>query len=205
MSQWESACRWCCAATFDSVCNLDVTSWHASPIATKCGSLDNSQAPSGGFLPTIAGVTDLSDGLGGTDASRVATLVAGNVFGSAACTLSNAQWTGGTLTGKFVFFQPFMLSEAKGKNQDNASADTWIHNFVSTALRDLSASSKQPVTGENRNSMGMDKYKFRGNSYDQSAAGSWNEHYFEHQSDMLSQENRDMFDRRADQTARAGR
>ena len=55
--------------------------------------------------------------------------------------------------------------------------------------------SRNPVTGEGRNSLGMDKYKFRGNSYT-SSFGGFPQHVFEHQSDMPSQENRDFFDQR---------
>ena len=185
MSQWESSCRWCCAAKHDNICNLDATNYYSSPFATKCGPLDNSN--SGGTIALLA-----------SSHASIPSLTNSH-FSTATCTLSNAMWTGGDVSGMFVFFQPFQLSEVYGVDQAKTAGTQWIHDFVRTALRDMSGTDKQPVTGEGRNSMGMDKYKYRGNSYDQTTG--WREHYFEHQSDMLSQENRDMFDRRADQAA----
>ena len=73
-----------------------------------------------------------------------------------------------------------------------------VHSWqtpLKTVMTDLAGfQSRNPVTGEGRNSLGMDKYKFRGNSY--TSSGGFPQHAFEHQSDMPSQENRDFFDQR---------
>ena len=91
------------------------------------------------------------------------------------------------------FFEPFALMS--NRPNDPANPFLFIDSFVATAMTDRAgAQSRNPVTGEGRNSLGMDKYKFRGNSY--TSSGGFPQHAFEHQSDMPSQENRDFFDQR---------
>lgn len=163
MSQWESSCRWCCAAKNDKACNLDPTSAVTSPFkAMAC--------------------TNLVDAVG--------SLPSGVQGGS--CNLSSA-------TGSF--FQPFMLADPRGTDKTLSTTTTagdaamYIDDFIKTAMADLAGgTAKNPVTGEGRNSLAMDKYKFRGNQF---TSGSLGQHVFEHQSDLPSQENRDFFDRRA--------
>merc|ERR1712158_37466 len=172
MSQWESSCRWCCAAATDSACNL------ASDAANEWVSPFNSQGCT--KIDTVASLNDLGDN-GNTVKVRGAT-----------CELSNSLFGDGSRR----FFQPFMLADPRGKDRDLATADAvrWIDDFVKAAMTDLSTTQKNPVTGEGRNSLGMDKYKFRGNQF---VSGDLGDHVFEHQSDMPSQENRDFFDQRA--------
>ena len=86
------------------------------------------------------------------------------------------------------FFDPFNL--ASNNALDKNRPYLYIDDFIKTAMTDLAGlESRNPVTGEGRNSLGMDKYKFRGNAYTNS--GGFPIHAFEHQSDMPSQENRD--------------
>ena len=149
MSQWESACRWCCAASSTEACNISGSAT-ANPFNNHCG-VDKSSN------------TDPASSLD-----------------SATCSLSNAA----------PFFLPFNLADNNGDN-----AVLYIDTFIKTAMTDLAgASSRNPVTGEGRNSLAMDKYKFRGNFY--SNQGAFPQHAFEHQSDLPSQENRDFFDQR---------
>merc|ERR1712149_8653 len=114
-------------------------------------------------------------------------------FTGVTCQLSNSKYAGGSYKDKFRFFHPFALADTTL----NYSAPTmWIDDFIKTAMADLMAgNSGNPVTGEGRNSVGMDKYKYRGNSYN-NGGGKFPNHVFEHQSDMPSQENRDFFDAR---------
>merc|ERR1719220_2075990 len=62
---------------------------------------------------------------------------------------------------------------------------------------------KFPAVGEGRNSAGMDKFAGRGNlsrsTIDKATLQNNSElqHFFQHQTDMVSQENRDFFDGRA--------
>merc|ERR1711935_670466 len=108
----------------------------------------------------------------------------------------NAPISGGTYNGRQRFFHPFQLVDAMGTDGLYTTPKMWIDEFVKTAMIDLAgAASGNPVTGEGRNSVGMDKYKFRGNSYS-NGGSDFAEHIFEHQSDMPSQENRDFFDAR---------
>jgi len=147
MSQWESACRWCCAAKNDQACNVSSTDVKANPFKNHCNVNDATAAPS---------------------------------FGSASCSLSNTN----------NFFLPFNLANNNGDNPQ-----LFIDTFIKTAMTDLMSGSRNPVTGEGRNSLAMDKYKYRGNSY-AFVSGKYPDHVFEHQSDMPSQENRDFFDQR---------
>ena len=101
-------------------------------------------------------------------------------MGSISCNTSN----------NAAFFLPFSLADNAG-----GTPVLYIDEFIKTAMTDLMSGSRNPVTGEGRNSLGMDKYKYRGNSY-AFQAGNFPQHVFEHQSDMPSQENRDFFDRR---------
>ena len=97
------------------------------------------------------------------------------------------------LSNNVSFFAPFNL--ALNNPGDPTQPVLYIDNFIKTVMTDLAgAQSRNPVTGEGRNSLGMDKYKFRGNAYTNS--GGFPIHAFEHQSDMPSQENRDFFDQR---------
>jgi len=182
MSQWESSCRWCCAARSDAACNVYApnASLNDNPFATQCGTSSGSGAGA-----TLAGVFT-AGGVGLTNAS----------FSGVTCQLSNTSFSGGAYDGDARFFRPFMLADPKGTAGNFASASMFIDDFVKTAMLDLGgASSGNPVTGEGRNSVGMDKYRYRGNSYT-AQAGNFPDHVFEHQSDMPSQENRDFFDAR---------
>ena len=83
--------------------------------------------------------------------------------------------------------------------------------FQRTPQYDLSAyyqtdatfTAKFPSVGEGRNSAGMDKFAGRGNlsrsTIDKATLNGNSElqHFFQHQTDMVSQENRDFFDGRA--------
>jgi len=177
MSQWESSCRWCCAAKSDSLCNVIGTDLNSNPFATQCT----------GAVST------------GTTANLLLALTAASItpdFTGVTCGLSNAPISGGTYNGRQRFFHPFQLVDAMGTDGLYTTPKMWIDEFVKTAMIDLAgAASGNPVTGEGRNSVGMDKYKFRGNSYT-NGGSDFAEHIFEHQSDMPSQENRDFFDAR---------
>jgi len=174
MSQWESSCRWCCAAKTDRLCNVNGGDLNSNPFATMCSSAESS----------------------GTAATLVAafTTVAINPsFSGVTCNLSNSVFGGGSYNGRFRFFHPFQLADT---TLDYNNPTMWIDDFVKTAMADMQAgNSGNPVTGEGRNSVGMDKYKYRGNSYNHGGS-QFPEHVFEHQSDMPSQENRDFFDAR---------
>jgi len=94
----------------------------------------------------------------------------------------------------------------------------WMQIFQRTPQYDLSTwygtdlefTAKFPATGEGRNSAGMDKYAGRGNKSRQNTA-NWAamknnkelQHFFQQQTDMVSQENRDFFDRRVMDAASA--
>merc|ERR1712176_799490 len=171
MSQWESSCRWCCAARSDAACNIyaENSSLNDNPFATQCGTSSF----------TTASVTR-------TNAD----------FSSTTCELSNTTFGSGVYAGDARFFRPFMLADPKGPSGNFNSVSLFIDDFVKTAMLDLGGSnSGNPVTGEGRNSVGMDKYRYRGNSYT-GVSGNFPDHVFEHQSDMPSQENRDFFDAR---------
>jgi hypothetical protein len=88
----------------------------------------------------------------------------------------------------------------------------WMQMFQRTPQYDLShyfsstqtyTHAKFPATGEGRNSAGMDKFAGRGNksrwtmSDDQLKDNPELQHFFQQQTDMVSQENRDFFDSRA--------
>merc|ERR1712176_686984 len=180
MSQWESSCRWCCAATTTGACNLayHATNAYVSPF--------NSQG-----CTTLNLINDLDD-LGKSGANPVVR--------GAACELSNSVFGDGSRR----FFQPFMLADPRGLDRDHSNDDAvrYIDDFVKTAMADLSTTLKNPVTSEGRNSLGMDKYKFRGNQFVAANVGGLGDHVFEHQSDMPSQENRDFFDQRADNSGK---
>merc|ERR1711937_84299 len=182
MSQWESSCRWCCAARSDAACNIyaENSSLNDNPFATQCGTSNGSGA--GASLDSVF-----------TSAS---TSLTGSSFNSVTCQLSNTSFGNGAYNGDARFFRPFMLADPKGAAGNFGTASMFIDDFVKTAMLDLGgASSGNPVTGEGRNSVGMDKYRYRGNSYS-AATGAFPDHVFEHQSDMPSQENRDFFDAR---------
>ena len=171
MSQWESSCRWCCAARSDAACNIYApnSNVNETPFATQCGTSSF----------TTASVTR-------TNAD----------FSSTTCELSNTSFSGGPYDGDARFFRPFMLADPKGTSGDFSSVSLFIDDFVKTAMLDIGGTnSGNPVTGEGRNSVGMDKYRYRGNSYT-GVSGNFPDHVFEHQSDMPSQENRDFFDAR---------
>merc|ERR1719414_1061007 len=139
MSQWESSCRWRCAATTTTACTLAFANDFSSPLKSQGCNLIN----------TVSDLDDLGKS-GGTPVVRGAT-----------CELSNAVFVDGSRR----FFQPFMLADPRGTDRDfstKTDAVRYIDDFVKTAMADLSATVKNPVTGEGRNSLGMDKYKFRG-------------------------------------------
>ena len=87
----------------------------------------------------------------------------------------------------------------------------WMQMFQRSSQYDLSAyfkadnlfTAKFPAVGEGRNSAGMDKFAGRGNlsrsTIDKATLQNNSElqHFFQHQTDMVSQENRDFFDGRA--------
>ena len=87
----------------------------------------------------------------------------------------------------------------------------WMQMFQRTPQYDLSHwysntssfTAKFPATGEGRNSAGMDKFAGRGNksrwTLDEATLRENSElqHFFQQQTDMISQENRDFFDSRA--------
>ena len=127
------------------------------------------------------------------DAATAAVRAVGNSLST--CATSTGAWTGGAFNTEYRFFKPYALSDVAGTANNGAGVE-WIHNFVRQAMRDLSGTDSNPVTGEGRNSLGMDKYKGRGNQYNSGGGGFGGQHYFEHQSDLPSQENRDFFDRR---------
>jgi len=123
---------------------------------------------------------------------------------------------------KFRFFQPFNIAQSAA---DYLDGDTntykigprfWMQMFQRTPQYDLSAwysssgtfSAKFPSVGEGRNSVGMDKYAGRGNKsrwvHANKAVMKDNpelQHFFQQQTDMVSQENRDFFDGRAKDAA----
>merc|ERR1712176_412578 len=182
MSQWESSCRWCCAARSDAACNIyaENSSLNDNPFATQCGTSTGSGA--GASLDSVF--------------TSAPTSLTGSSFNSVTCQLSNTSFGNGAYNGDARFFLPFMLADPKGAAGNFGTASMFIDDFVKTAMLDLGgASSGNPVTGEGRNSVGMDKYRYRGNSYS-AQAGEFPDHVFEHQSDMPSQENRDFFDAR---------
>jgi len=189
MSQWESACRWCCAAKTDRACNVwaDGTDINANPFAMQCGTEGS------GLGVTVHG------GMNQNTANGDATTGLTNAdFSGVTCKLSNDALTSGTYNGERRFFRPFHLADYKGTSD---ATKYFIDTFIQTAMIDLGGgSSGNPVTGEGRNSVGMDKYRLRGNSYTVSGS-NFPEHVFEHQSDMPSQENRDFFDARIDNSA----
>jgi len=218
LSQWESTCRWCCAARHDQACNLNMDQWYSSPFATQCGAADMSNETAGSVNARIAAIADVNQfyNCGGTDCTNADGCdsgsgcidhagspqdkidgATGDIRGIAAsldsCATSTGQWSGGAFNGEFRFFKPYSLSDVAGTANNGAGVE-WIHSFVKTAMSDLAGSTQNPVTGEGRNSMGMDKFKHRGNQYAQGGFGA--AHRFEHQSDLPSQENRDFFDTR---------
>jgi len=189
MSQWESACRWCCAAKTDRACNVysDGSDINANPFAMQCGTEGSGLGVTvhGGMSQNTAN-GDATTGLTNAD------------FSGVTCNLSNSDLTSGTYSGERRFFRPFHLADYKGTSD---ATKYFIDTFIQTAMIDLGGSSSgNPVTGEGRNSVGMDKYRLRGNSYTVSGS-NFPEHVFEHQSDMPSQENRDFFDARIDNSA----
>merc|ERR1712203_955465 len=92
MSQWESSCRWCCAAKNDRLCNVNGGDLNDNPFATMCPSAEST----------------------GTTATLVAafTTVAINPsFTGVTCNLSNSVFGGGSYNGRFRFFHPFQLAD----------------------------------------------------------------------------------------------
>merc|ERR1712176_1200176 len=141
MSQWESSCRWCCAARSDAACNIYApnSNVNETPFATQCGTSSF----------TTASVTRTNSDLSSTT-----------------CELSNTTFGSGPYSGDARFFRPFMLADPKGASGNFNTVSLFIDDFVKTAMLDLGGSnSGNPVTGEGRNSVGMDKYRYRGNSY----------------------------------------
>jgi hypothetical protein len=218
LSQWESTCRWCCAARHDEACNLNMDSWYSSPFATQCGSADMANETAGSVNARIAAIADVNQfyNCGGTGCTGADGCdsgagcvdhtgspqdkidgATGDIRGIAAsltsCATSTGAWSAGAFAGEFRFFKPYALSDVAGTSNNGAGVE-WIHSFVKTAMSDLAGATRNPVTGEGRNSMGMDKFKHRGNQYAQGGFGA--PHRFEHQSDLPSQENRDFFDTR---------
>merc|ERR1712227_514971 len=118
---------------------------------------------------------------------------------------------------KFRFFQPFNIAQSAADyydsdaNQYKIGPRFWMQMFQRTPQYDLSAyyktdtvfTAKFPSVGEGRNSAGMDKFAGRGNlsrsTIDKATLNGNSElqHFFQHQTDMVSQENRDFFDGRA--------
>merc|ERR1711937_968416 len=132
MSQWESSCRWCCAARSDAACNIyaENSSLNDNPFATQCGTSNGSGA--GASLDSV--------------------------FTSAPTSLTGSSFNS-VYNGDARFFRPFMLADPKGAAGNFGTASMFIDDFVKTAMLDLGgASSGNPVTGEGRNSVGMDKY-----------------------------------------------
>jgi hypothetical protein len=125
------------------------------------------------------------------------------------------------LGGRFRFFQPFNIAQTNAVFWDGTSAYVagqrfWMQMFQRTPQFDMSYFGRVlattddfkprfPSTGEGRNSAGADKYAGRGNrsryNYINNAFPANNnqyfQHFFEHQTDLISQENRDFFDARA--------
>jgi len=119
--------------------------------------------------------------------------------------------------GKFRFFQPFNIAQSDADYYDSTVSQYkvgprfWMQMFQRTPQYDLSAyykasatfTAKFPAVGEGRNSAGMDKFAGRGNlsrsNIDKTTLQGNTElqHFFQHQTDMVSQENRDFFDGRA--------
>ena len=117
---------------------------------------------------------------------------------------------------KFRFFQPFNIAQSNADFYDGTNYQIgprfWMQMFQRTPQYDLSGwysttdrkTPKFPSTGEGRNSAGMDKFAGRGNK-SRWAAGNRDvmngntelQHFFQQQTDMVSQENRDFFDSRA--------
>jgi len=175
MSQWESSCRWCCAAKTDRLCNVHGSDLNSNPFANQCSHTET----------TSTTAANLS--------SAFTTAAINPSFTGVTCQLSNSKYAGGSYKDKFRFFHPFALADT---TLSYNAPTMWIDTFIKTAMADLMAgNSGNPVTGEGRNSVGMDKYKYRGNSYN-NGGGKFPNHVFEHQSDMPSQENRDFFDAR---------
>jgi len=128
------------------------------------------------------------------------------------------------INGKFRFFQPFNIAQSDADYYNGDASEYhigprfWMQMFQRTPQYDMSAyyadgsrfTPKFPSTGEGRNSAGADKYAGRGNN---SRTVSENrllmkdnkelQHFFQHQTDMVSQENRDFFDGRAKDAATA--
>ena len=118
---------------------------------------------------------------------------------------------------KFRFFQPFNIAQSAADYYDSTTDEYkigprfWMQMFQRTPQYDLSAyyktdtvfTAKFPSVGEGRNSAGMDKFAGRGNlsrsTIDKATLNGNSElqHFFQHQTDMVSQENRDFFDGRA--------
>merc|ERR1712176_361990 len=90
MSQWESACRWCCAAKTDRACNVysDGSDINANPFAMQCGT-----AGSGKTVTVHAGMSqntsngDATTGLTSAD------------FAGVTCHLSNSDVGNGNYNG----------------------------------------------------------------------------------------------------------
>merc|ERR1711970_83528 len=108
MSQWESACRWCCAAKTDRLCNIQGTDLNSNPFATMCSHTETTGTTAANLPstlttnsndPTISGVT---------------------------CQLSNSQFAGGSYNGRQRFFHPFQLADAKGHDGTYGTAIMWI-------------------------------------------------------------------------------
>merc|ERR1711892_398989 len=107
MSQWESSCRWCCAAKSDSLCNVIGTDLNSNPFATQCT----------GAVST------------GTTANLLPALTAASItpdFTGVTCGLSNAPISGGTYDGRQRFFHPFQLVDAMGTDGLYTTPKMWI-------------------------------------------------------------------------------
>ena len=256
LSQWESTCRWCCAAKPDTVCNIEMKDINSSPFSTKCGDSTGAtrhEVHASGTVHSSAATvihpvqvelnklfTAATTGLlsGSTTASTAtnnywyeASQLTGNINGitaaNALCSLSNDVWatsSGSDLTaspaqfiaGTFRFFQPFHIAMPNALVMDTAGTEYvsqgpryFMQEFQREPMYDMSKfatnaangwfMAKFPAVGEGRNSAGMDKYAGRGNQNaiaDTDPATKIHRHYFEHQTDMVSQENRDFFDAR---------
>jgi hypothetical protein len=255
LSQWESTCRWCCAAKPDTVCNIEMKDINSSPFSTKCGdstgatrheahasgAIHSSQSidihPVQVALNTLNSATttgSLSGSASDSDATNnywyAASQITGTINGIAAadalCSLSNDVWAtaSGTdtnaspaqfIAGTFRFFQPFHIAMPNaliitgGTEYASQGPRYFMQEFQREPMYDLSKFAtnaadgwfvaKFPAVGEGRNSAGMDKYAGRGNQNaiaDTHTGTKIHRHYFEHQTDMVSQENRDFFDAR---------
>merc|ERR1712176_226011 len=105
MSQWESSCRWCCAARSDAACNIYApnSNVNETPFATQCGTSSF----------TTASVTR-------TNAD----------FSSTTCELSNTTFGSGVYAGDARFFRLFMLADPKGPSGNFGSVSLFIDDFV---------------------------------------------------------------------------